>query len=140
MHDRITALLVLNPSGPLEELRAALESQSIEVLHARTCGEAACSLWSETPPQLVFTDAQLPDGNWSDVLKLARKAAASVNVIVVSPVADVVFYLEAIECGAFDFLTPPYTSPLLAEAVEAAVTNVLLRRYERSRLAAGASG
>jgi hypothetical protein len=75
----------------------ALEEQSIKIFTARNCADAALALWSDCPPHLVFTEIQLADGNWADILTLASKASLPVNVIVVAPFADVRFYVEAIE-------------------------------------------
>ena len=80
------------------------------------------------PAPLVFTDTQLPDGTWADVLALAQKAKLPVNVIVVARVVDTRFYVEVIETGAFDFLAPPFNATDLAYVVRSAMDNVVARR------------
>ena len=124
----IKALLVQARHDPLDSLRMALEEHSIEISIAQSCGEAALALWSECPPHLVFTEVQLADGNWADILCLAAKASAPVNVIVVARFADVRFYLQAIERGAFDFIVPPLSDPELLHVVRNAADNALRRR------------
>lgn len=137
MKEKITALLVYHRPDPLDTLRSALEIQSIQTRSVRTCGEALLLLWGRQPPHLAFTDTQLPDGNWADVIALAGKAPAPVNVIVVSRLVDVAFYLEAIERGAYDFLTPPFEPSELAHIVRCAASNVPHRGTTReSRRAA----
>jgi len=126
--ESIKALLVQARHDPFDALRMALEEQSINISTAKSCGEAALALWSECPPHLVFTEIQLADGNWSDVLTLAAKASAPVNVIVVAPFADVSFYVQAIERGAFDFIVPPLSDPELLHVVSIAADNALRRR------------
>jgi DNA-binding NtrC family response regulator len=133
MDGKITALLLHHQSSPPQALTTTLKEQSIEAFTARSCGEAAGLLWDNNPPHLVFTDVQLPDGNWSDVLKLAGEAPTPVNVIVVSPVVDVTFCVEAMEWGAFDFLAPPFALLQVAHVVEAAAINILRRRGEYPR-------
>jgi FixJ family two-component response regulator len=76
----------------------------------------------------VFTDVQLADGNWADVLTLASNATAPVNVIVVAHFIDMKFYIQAIERGAFDFIVPPFARLELQHVVRIAAENALTRR------------
>jgi len=71
-------------------------------------------LGGQNPAPLLFTEAQLPDGTWADILADAGTAAQPVNVIVVARVVDTRFYLEAIETGALDFLALPFVATDLA--------------------------
>jgi len=130
MAENIKALLVQARPDPLDPLRLALEEQAIDIFTARNCAEAAMALWADSPPHLVFTEIQLADGNWADVLTLAGKASAPVNVIVVAPFADVSFYVSVIERGAFDFIVPPLSEPELLHVVRIATENVLRRRRQ----------
>jgi DNA-binding NtrC family response regulator len=139
MKESIRALLVQARPDPLDALRLALEKQSIDIITARNCAEAALALWSDGPPHLVFTEIQLADGNWADVLTLAAKAAAPVNVIVVAPFADVSFYVQVIERGAFDFIVPPLSAPELLHVVRIAAENALSRRRKHTAVLPPAS-
>ena len=85
-------------------------------------------LGGQNPAPLVFTDTELPDGTWADILAEAERAAQPVNVIVVARVVDRRFYVEAIETGAFDFLAPPFVATDLAYVVRTALDNVVARR------------
>jgi DNA-binding NtrC family response regulator len=134
MKENIKALLVQARQDPLDALRLALEEQAIDIYRARNCGEAAMAIWSDCPPHLVFTDVQLADGNWADVLTLAAKAPAPVNVIVVAPFADVRFYVQAIERGAFDFIVPPLSDPEFLHVVRIAADNAVIRRRRAEAL------
>jgi DNA-binding NtrC family response regulator len=134
MKETIKTLLVQARHGPLDALRGALEGQSMEIFTAKNCAEAALALWSDRPPHLVFTEIQLSDGNWADVLTLAAKASEPVNVIVVAPFADVTFYVQAIERGAFDFIVPPLSDPELTHVVRIAADNSLSRRRQHAAL------
>jgi DNA-binding NtrC family response regulator len=128
MQERITALLVHDCPEPMGFVKRALECQFIETQSVRTCREAHQTLWGSQPPHLVLADARLPDGSWEDVVLLAAQAPAPVNVIVVSEVVDIPFYLEAIQRGAFDFIVPPMSLPDFTYVVGSAVNNALRRR------------
>lgn len=134
MEDPITALLAFTRPEPLHELKVALEHLRVESSTVRTCGEATLYLWSQDPPHLVFTDTQLADGTWKDVLQLATKASAPLNVIVVSPFVDVGLYIQTIELGAFDFLVSPFRPEEVGHVVRTTAANVLRRRKDRNQL------
>lgn len=100
----------------------------MEVLPAQSCADASLLLAGVNPPELVLTGTRLADGTWEDVVRLAEQSAAPVNVIVVSPVVDVRLYVEALEKGAFDFITPPYERQELSHVVRSAAGNAASRR------------
>jgi DNA-binding NtrC family response regulator len=131
MTERITALLVHDNSETLATLKGALERQGMRIIHAQSHAQAKRLLGGLNPPPLVFTDIQLPDGTWADILAVANKASQPVNVIVVARVVNTRFYVEAIETGAFDFLAPPFNATDLAYVVRSAHDNVIARRTAR---------
>jgi two-component system repressor protein LuxO len=133
MGEETRALLLCSRRDPLRALRHALDSQGVKTLPARNCAEATRLLQDSDPPHLLFTDTQLPDGNWVDAVRIARKAAEPVNVIVVSRLVDVPLYVEALQLGAFDFISPPFEGRELAHVVRCAAANVEARRYEKSK-------
>ena len=128
MTEKITALVVHQNSETLATLKGALERQGMHILHADSRAKAKRMLGGVNPAPLVFTDTQLPDGTWADILAVAEKAKLPVNVIVVARVVDTRFYVEAIETGAFDFLAPPFNAIDLAYVVRSAMNNVTTRR------------
>jgi two-component system response regulator PilR (NtrC family) len=132
MMERIKALLVHHNSETLATLKGALERQGMSIIHAESQAQAKRMLGGLSPAPLVFTDTQLPDGTWADILALAEKAAQPVNVIVVARVVDTRFYVQAIEAGAFDFLAPPFNATDLAYVVRTAHDNVVGRRAVRT--------
>jgi DNA-binding NtrC family response regulator len=103
----------------------------MRVIQAESRAQAHQLLGGLNPAPLVFTDTQLPDGTWADVLAVAEKAKKPVNVIVVARVVNTRFYVEAIETGAFDFLAPPFNATDLAYVVRSALDNVVARRTVR---------
>ncbi len=135
MMERIKALLVHHNSETLATLKGALERQGMSIIHAESQAQARRMLGGLTPPPLVFTDTQLPDGTWADILALAEKTAQPVNVIVVARIVNTRFYVEAIEAGAFDFLAPPFNATDLAYVVRSALDNAVARRAARPHAA-----
>ncbi len=128
MRQTISALLVYDKPATFGNLQRLLESRTVEVQIARSCGEALLRLWGEHPPHLVFTETQLLDGIWADVLSTTRRSCLAVNVIVVSRLADLNLYIEVLERGAFDFIVPPFEVSELDHILRCATDNVLTRR------------
>ena len=60
---------------------------------------------------VILTEAALPDGNWLDVLHLARKYPGELEVIVTDPHADARFWSEALNLGAYDLISQPFYEP-----------------------------
>ena len=120
MQESFTALVVHQNSETLASLKSALERQGMCIILAESRAQANRMLGGQNPAPLVFTETELPDGTWADILADAERAAQPVNVIVVARVVDTRFYLEAIETGAFDFLAPrlsPRISPTWSGAL-----------------------
>lgn len=128
MKTAISALLLHGRSEPLQALQLALQDLSIRTSQASSCSEALQVLAGSNPPELIFTDTQLLDGTWVDAVRLAEKAPTPVNVIVVSRLVDVHFYIEVIEAGAFDYIAPPFEASGLAHVTCCAAGNALRRR------------
>jgi DNA-binding NtrC family response regulator len=132
MTEKAKALLVHQNSETLALLKVALERQGMHVIEAVSRAHAKRLLSGLDPVPLVFTDTQLPDGTWADILAVATKAAKPVNVIVVARVVNTRFYVDVIETGAFDFLAPPFNATDLAYVVRSAMDNAVARRAARA--------
>jgi len=128
----ITAMVVHQNSEILASLKNALERQGMSVLQTDSRARAIQMLDGQNPAPLVFTDTELPDGTWVDILTEAERAAQPVNVIVVARVVDTRFYLETIETGAFDFIAPPFVATDLEYVVRSALDNFTVRRGVRA--------
>jgi DNA-binding NtrC family response regulator len=129
MKEEISAILLHQPTESQRQLKQTLENRSVKVSWLRNLGEALPLLKDANPPHLVFTEASLPDGTWTDVVKLALAALKPVKVIVVSRLIDMRLYVETMAAGAFDFIVPPVTGDELAHVLACAVESVLnLRR------------
>ncbi len=101
-------LLVDDDPMPRETLSTLLQGEGFLVTSAAT-GEAAEKILREaTPPfDLVITDLVMPGKSGMDVLKAALKANPSCTVLVLTGFGSVREATEAMELGAFDFVTKP---------------------------------
>jgi DNA-binding NtrC family response regulator len=128
MKGKVTALLIFRQTEPYHDVEAALEKLAIPTGRAQTLAEACHVLSRVNPPLLVFTESELPDGNWADVVSISGKASSPVSVIVVGQEIDTKLYASVIEVGGFDFIAPPFDALDLAHVVRCAADNALARR------------
>jgi DNA-binding NtrC family response regulator len=135
-HVSICALMVHDTQTYFRALESAIERQGITTRQARDCRESSLFLSPKHGLQLVFTDTQLPDGTWEDVLKLAAQAPNPPKVIVVSRLVDMKLYLDALDRGAFDFIVPPFLDDDLAYVVRSATLSAMQRRSQPETRAA----
>jgi DNA-binding NtrC family response regulator len=128
MRGKVTALLVFNQTKPYSDVEAAMVKLAVPIGRAQTLAEARRVLRWVNPPLLVFTESDLPDGNWADVVSLSAKASLPISVIVVGQEFSTKLYASVIEAGAFDFIAPPFDALDLAHVVRCAADNALARR------------
>jgi DNA-binding NtrC family response regulator len=133
MDGRVRAILVYDRPHPLESLKVALLDLSVETCCVRTCQELQ-QLVPQIRPYLIFTDTELPDGSWADVVHMAGQATWPIDVIVVGAHKDMPLYVSALEGGAFDFVLPPFERQGLDFVVESARHHIHRRtRPEETR-------
>ncbi|MBI1753266.1 MAG: response regulator [Acidobacteria bacterium] len=101
-------LLVDDDPMPLETLATLLSAEGFLVVTAATGEEAIRKLKAEEPPfDLVITDLVMPGKTGMDVLKCALNRNPSCTVLVLTGFGSVREATEAMELGAFDFVTKP---------------------------------
>jgi DNA-binding NtrC family response regulator len=93
---------------PLETLSTLLSAEGFQVVTAASGEEAEQRLKVAQPPfELVITDLVMPGKTGMDVLKCALNRNPSCTVLVLTGFGSVREATEAMEMGAFDFVTKP---------------------------------
>lgn len=131
----LSAVLLHDQEEPMALLAPVLAELDVSTVRVRTCAQAGLTLARCTTPQLLFSETILPDGTWADAVKIAARAPVPVNVIIVARFVNIRFYVEVIERGAFDFVTPPFVISDLSHVVRCAQANLNDRRLARARSA-----
>jgi DNA-binding NtrC family response regulator len=132
----ITVLFVHEQGQHLARYEECLRLRNVQVAHVRNCQEASQALQQDPSPLLIFTDTRLSDGTFKDILELAAKGEKFVNVLVASKLGNITLYMEAMECGAFDFLTPNLELSRFPSIVVSAAADALDKRSQQSQVAA----
>jgi two-component system, OmpR family, KDP operon response regulator KdpE len=117
-------------------LRTVLSSQGYQV-HTAAEGESALADFKGWSPELVITDLYMPH---MDGLELCRRIreVSSVPIIVLSVKGEERSKVEALDCGADDYVTKPFGIDELLARVRAALRRRgALPPYEPSSFEAG---
>lgn len=116
----MTRILVVDDDSVLQRtLRINLRARGEEVLLAGT-GTEALELFFAEQPELVILDLGLPDLDGVEVLRRLRKRSA-VPVIVLSARQEADDKVEALDEGADDYVSKPFSIDELLARVRAAV-------------------
>jgi two-component system OmpR family response regulator len=108
MRSRI--LFISGRQNDARELSQMLHALPLALDHVETLQDARAKLQLKDY-DVVLTEAALPDGQWLDVLHLARECPREMEVIVTDPQADARFWAEALNLGAYDLLAQPFYEP-----------------------------
>jgi len=106
-------------------VRAALEEEGCQVSEAESMAQGLIEAGSRKPDLLIL-DLGLPDGNGIDLIRDLR-GWSDVPVLILSARAQETDKIEALDAGADDYLTKPFSVGELRARLRA-----LLRRRSRS--------
>jgi two-component system, OmpR family, KDP operon response regulator KdpE len=127
MADNAPRILIVDDELPIRKfLAASLASAGYEIEEAATGGQAL-RLASERPPNLVILDLGLPDMDGQDTLKQFREWL-SAPIIILSARDQEQQKVAALDHGADDYLTKPFSTGELLARIRAA-----LRHATRAR-------
>ena len=120
-------LLVEDEQSISNFISTILSANDYDVLAVRT-GEEALTMISSHCPDLIVLDLGLPDMDGIEVLKSVRKWS-NLPVVVVSARQHESDKVEALDCGADDYLVKPFGTGELLARIRAAI------RHTRTTLA-----
>jgi two-component system KDP operon response regulator KdpE len=110
----------------LRALQMKLSSEGYQVDTARTAAEARAAAAAH-PPEAVILDVLLPDGRGTDVCRDLREWSTA-SILILSAVGDEAEKIAALDAGADDYVTKPFSVDELLARLRAA-----LRRTTPSR-------
>ncbi|MEN6526368.1 MAG: response regulator [Candidatus Polarisedimenticolia bacterium] len=118
MAERPLVLLIEDDPQIRRFLRAALGAQGYELLEAAT-GAEGLALAGARPPAVVLLDLGLPDGDGVDVARKLREWS-DVPIVVLSARGRDADKVAALDAGADDYVTKPFSLPELAARLRVA--------------------
>jgi len=100
-------LLVDDEPDIIEVLELVLQNEGMEVLRASS-GRKALSILRETPVDMVISDIRMPDLSGVELLKEAKQFAPNTIFIMITAYASTETAIDALQHGAYDYLTKPF--------------------------------
>jgi two-component system KDP operon response regulator KdpE len=123
-------VLVIDDEPPIRKLlRMGLVAQGYQVLEAAN-GKAALELLDPSP-NLIILDLGLPDMQGHELLKIIRSRNGSVPIVILSSRDDEAGKVQALDCGADDYVTKPFGMDELLARMRAALRHQLQIHGER---------
>jgi two-component system KDP operon response regulator KdpE len=111
-------VLVVDDEPPIRKLlRMGLSTQGYEILEASN-GKMSLELL-EQKPDLVILDLGLPDMQGLELLRMMRSRNEAVPIVVLSSRGDEVGKVQALDLGADDYITKPFSVRELLARVRA---------------------
>ena len=111
--------------------RSSSQRAGYEVETAATAAEALAAA-AMRPPQAVILDLLLPDGRGTDVCRELR-GWSDVPILVLSAVGDEQEKIAALDAGADDYVTKPFSVDELLARLRAALRRIGARRRAGGR-------
>ena len=114
-------VLIIDDEPDIRELLAITVSRmDLDPVEAETLSQARTLLQQHTFA-LCLTDMKLPDGNGIDLVGELSERKPDLPVIVITAHGNVESAVQALKCGAFDFLAKPVDLGQIRELVQSAV-------------------
>jgi len=118
----------------LRALRVILRDAGYEVVTAATAEEALDAV-AVRPPHAAILDLLLPDGNGIEVTRSIREWS-EMPILVLSAVGEEAEKVRALEAGADDYVTKPFSPPELIARLKAALRRAGSKEAEEPVLTA----
>ncbi|HET8539889.1 MAG TPA: response regulator [Anaeromyxobacter sp.] len=131
-----TILIVDDEPVILDVLRRFLEADGRTLLLAGSAREATAVSAGPAEIDVALIDKNLGDGSGLDVARVLRAAKPDVEVILVTGYASLDTAIQAVQIGAFDYVTKPISDyDALRLKVENAAEKVRMKRQQRALVA-----
>ncbi len=121
-----TILTIDDEENIRDSFRMFLEDYDYQILEAKN-GREGLEIFAQEAPDLVLCDLRMPEVDGLEVIETIKKQSPDTPIIVVSGTGIIADAIEAIRCGAWNYLLKPIQDmPVLLHAINQAL--------ERSRL------
>jgi two-component system, NtrC family, response regulator HydG len=129
MSDRYCILIVDDSPDTIEVIKRNLADNGYHVLSALDVSSAMDILDGEKV-DLVITDMKMPKVSGLDLVRHVRENFPDMEVMMITGYATVEGAVEAVKCGAEEYLTKPFTDEELLSAVRRSLGALSLRRSQ----------
>jgi two-component system, NtrC family, response regulator PilR len=116
-----TILIVDDEPNILEVLEIFLHDEGMEVLKCHS-GKRALEILRENEVDLVVSDIRMPDLSGVQLLQEAKQLVPEVIFIMITAFASTETAIEALQHGAFDYITKPFRMEELRSIIQRALS------------------
>ncbi len=124
----INKLLVVDDEPDFLQVLESYFSFGNYQVHTAASGEEALGLLSETAFDAVITDMAMEDISGLDLLKTIKQTDANLPVIIMTGAGTIESAVEAIQFGAFHYVTKPFNPHDLDNLVHRAIESANMQR------------
>jgi len=129
----VTILVVDDEPDMLQLLKRSIEPDlDCQVLTASS-GESALAVLSQAPIDLVLADIKMPGMDGLALLEVIKRDFPFLTVVMMTAYGHIEMAVEAMKCGAYDFITKPFDYDALILRLEKALERCKLIK-ENQRL------
>lgn len=114
-------LIVDDSAVSRKKLKAILEAANYEVAGEAGDGAEALKKYAALAPDLVTLDITMPNADGISVLKEILQQDPAAKVVMVTALGRGEKILEALDAGAKNYITKPFTDERLISAIQAAL-------------------
>ncbi len=116
-----TRVLIVDDSAFMRKrLKEAVAELDCEVVGEAADGEDALAKYRELSPDVVTLDLIMPKKGGLEALQDIRKLDPEAKVIVITAVEQRKSLIEALACGAIDYVVKPFEEDRVADALRRA--------------------
>lgn len=113
-----TVLIVDDSKTSRKMLREALEKGGFEIIGEANNGEEGFIKYKELRPDVVTMDITMPSMDGIESLALIKHEDENAKVIMITAAGQKEKMVEALKCGAEDFITKPYEDNIVIDTVK----------------------
>lgn len=99
-------------------LKDILTKNGYEVVGEASNGKEAYDKYKELKPDIVTMDITMPEVDGLQALKNIKADFPEAKIIMCSAMGQQVMVVEAIQCGARDFIVKPFQADRVIEAIQ----------------------
>ena len=131
MTDATARILIIEDESPIRKfLRISLESQGYQVIEAEN-GNKGLQHAAAGPPEIVVLDLGLPDMDGLEVIQRLREWS-TVPIVVLSARGREADKIAALDAGADDYLTKPFSAGELLARIRVALRHLATAHASRA--------
>ena len=130
---RILNILIIDDDEFFTESLSDFLTEKVLKVQTAKDGKGGVDLFERNQPPLVLLDQKLPDMAGSQVCRRILDINANTKIIFVTAYATVQYAVEAMQAGAFNYLSKPFELDELLIAIDMAVKNVHLEGKLRAQ-------